>query len=156
MARERSAFMGPRLRRLRRDLGLTQAAMAGDLGISSSYIALLERNQRPMTAELLLRLAHTYRLDIATLASDRSDEFSARLAAVIRDPMFSDLDLGATEIEDFTNSFPGTAEALLRLYTAYQEGQMALADRGGGETAATDPVADVRRFLSATGIWPSG
>lgn len=149
MARERSAFMGPRLRRLRRDLGLTQAAMAGDLGISSSYIALLERNQRPMTAELLLRLAHTYRLDIASLASDRSDEFSARLAAVIRDPMFSDLDLAATEIEDFTNSFPGTAEALLRLYTAYQEGQMALADRGGGETAAADPVADVRRFLSA-------
>ena len=70
MAKERSAFMGPRLRRLRRDLGLTQSAMAGDLGISSSYIALIERNQRPITAELLLRLAHTYRLDIATLASE--------------------------------------------------------------------------------------
>lgn len=149
MAKERSAFMGPRLRRLRRDLGLTQSAMAGDLGISSSYIALIERNQRPITAELLLRLAHTYRLDIATLASERSDEFSARLASVIRDPMFSDLDLGATEIEDFSNSFPGTAEALLRLYTAYQEGQMALADQGGKETVLADPVADVRRFLAA-------
>ena len=149
MAKDRSLFMGPRLRRLRRDLGLTQAAMAEDLGISSSYIALIERNQRPMTADLLLRLAQTYRLDIATLASERSDEFSSRLASVIRDPMFSDLDLGPTEIEDFSNSFPGTAEALLRLYTAYQEGQMALADQDGKEAGVGDPVADVRRFLSA-------
>lgn len=149
MAKMRSLFMGPRLRRLRRDLGLTQLAMSADLGISSSYIALLERNQRPMTADLLVRLAQTYRLDIATLASERSDEFASRLASVIRDPMFSDLDLGATEVEDFSNSFPGTAEALLRLYTAYQDGLMALADQGGKETAAADPVADVRRFLSA-------
>ena len=39
--------MGPRLKRIRRDLGLTQANMAADLEISPSYIALLERNQRP-------------------------------------------------------------------------------------------------------------
>lgn len=149
MAKERAAFMGPRLRRLRRDLGLTQAVMADDLGISPSYIALIERNQRPMTADLLLRLAQTYRLDIASLASERSDEFAARLGAALRDPMFSDLELAAAEIEDFSNSFPGTAEALLRLYTAYQEGQMALADRGGQDSVAADPVAEVRRFLSA-------
>lgn len=31
----RSIFMGPRLRRLRRDLGLTQADMAADLDISA-------------------------------------------------------------------------------------------------------------------------
>jgi predicted transcriptional regulator/transcriptional regulator with XRE-family HTH domain len=123
--------------------------MAADLGISPSYIALLEGNQRPLTADLLLKLAQIYRLDIAALASERSDEFAARLAAALRDPMFSDLDLVSTEIEDFSNSFPGTAEALLRLYTAYQEGQMALADQSGGSAIAADPVAEVRRFLSA-------
>ena len=53
----RSVFMGPRLRRLRRDLGLTQADMAADLDISAPYVALLERNQRPVTADMLLRLA---------------------------------------------------------------------------------------------------
>src|SRR3546814_10281752 len=57
MAGERAVYMGPRLRRLRRDLGLTQADMAGDLDISPSYIALLERHQRPLPADLLLRLA---------------------------------------------------------------------------------------------------
>src|SRR3546814_2511882 len=92
MAGERAVYMGPRLRRLRRDLGLTQADMAGDLDISPSYIALLERNQRPLTADMLLRLARTYRIDMADLAGDGATEYAARLQAALRDPMFTDLD----------------------------------------------------------------
>lgn len=64
-------YLGPRLRRLRRDLGLTQANMAADLDISPSYIALMERNQRPVTAETLLRLAKAYKVDFSDF-SDRS------------------------------------------------------------------------------------
>src|SRR3546814_19137860 len=93
MAGGRAVYMGPRLRRLRRDLGLTQADMAGDLDISPSYIALLERNQRPLTADMLLRLARTYRIDMADLAGDGATEYAARLQAALRDPMFTDLDL---------------------------------------------------------------
>ena len=55
MAETRPLYLGPRLRRLRRELGLTQQAMADDLEISPSYVALLERNQRPVTADMLLR-----------------------------------------------------------------------------------------------------
>ncbi len=149
MARERSVFLGPRLRRLRRELGVTQAAMAGDLDVSPSYIALMERNQRPVTADVLLRLAKTYRLDVATLAAAREDDFAARLRAALRDPLFGDLEIAPMEIEDFGNSFPGAADALLRLYNAYQESQLALADHGEGASAAPDPVAEARRFLSA-------
>jgi len=152
-ARDRAAFMGPRLRRLRREMGLTQAVMADDLGVSPSYIALMERNQRPMTAELLLNLAKVYQLDVATLASDRSDEFSARLSGVARDPMFADLELSPMDVEDVSRSYPAMAEALIRLYTAYHDGQLALADKAGpggdGKSAAPDPVAEARRFLSA-------
>ena len=64
MAESKPLFVGPRLRRLRRELGLTQQAMADDLAISPSYVALLERNQRPLTADMLLRLARTYGLDV--------------------------------------------------------------------------------------------
>ncbi len=149
MPRERSVFLGPRLRRLRRELGVTQAAMASDLDVSPSYIALMERNQRPVTADMLLRLAQTYRLDIANLAATREDDFATRLRAALRDPLFGDLEIAPMEIEDFGNSFPGAADALLRLYTAYQESQLALADQGDGGSAAPDPVAEARRFLSA-------
>ena len=155
MAADRSVYMGPRLKRLRRELGLTQAEMAGDLDISPSYIALLERNQRPLTADMLLRLARTYRLDLADLAGDGGADYAARLSAAIKDPMFSDIDLPPLEIADVAASFPGITEAFLRLHTAYAEEQLALADRqadaasGRGEGEDNDPVAEARRFLAA-------
>ena len=130
MATDRRLFMGPSLRRLRRDLGLTQADMAADLEVSASYIALLERNHRPLTAEMLLRLAQTYKIDMADLAGDGGADDTARLQAVLKDPMFADIDLPALEIADVATNYPGITEALLRLYTAYREEQLALADRG--------------------------
>jgi len=50
-------FVGPRFRRIRQQLGLSQTQIAEGLGISPSYINLIERNQRPVTAQILLRLA---------------------------------------------------------------------------------------------------
>jgi predicted transcriptional regulator/DNA-binding XRE family transcriptional regulator len=146
--------MGPRLRRLRRDLGLTQANMASDLDISPSYVALLERNQRPLTADMLLRLARTYKMDMADMAGDGGAEYTARLQSVLKDPMFADLDLPPLESADVATSYPGVTEALLRLYTAYQEEQLALADTSaersaGLEQDGADPVAEARRFLAA-------
>ncbi len=152
MAPERRLYVGPMLRRLRRDHGLTQADMAADLEVSASYIALLERNHRPLSAEMLLRLAQTYKMDVAALAGDGGSDETARLRAVLKDPMFADIDLPSLESTDVTTNFPGVTEALLRLYTAYQEEQLALADRGveTGEGAdASDPVAESRRFLAA-------
>jgi predicted transcriptional regulator/DNA-binding XRE family transcriptional regulator len=156
MASERRLFVGPSLRRLRRDQGLTQADMAADLEVSASYIALLERNHRPLSAEMLLRLAQTYKLDMAALAGDAGSDDRARLRAVLKDPMFADIDLPSLEAEDFSTNFPGVADAMLRLYTAYREEQLALADRevetlapGEGSAEAQDPVAESRRFLAA-------
>ena len=154
----RSVFMGPRLRRLRRDLGLTQADMAADLDISAPYVALLERNQRPVTADMLLRLARTYKIDLADLAGDGGADHTARMQAILKEPMFADIDIPPLEISDIAIGYPGLAEAFLRLYTAYREEQLALADRrgpsltgpaSGGDLDASDPVAEVRRFLAA-------
>jgi XRE family transcriptional regulator, fatty acid utilization regulator len=153
MATERSVYVGPRLRRLRRDLGLKQSDMADDLGISPSYVALLERNQRPLTADLLLRLARTYNIDIARIARDDGADYAARLQAMFKDPMFADIDLPALDLIDVSNNYAGVTEAVLRLYTAYKEEQLALADTRaetpGDDRADRDPVAESRRFLSA-------
>ena len=156
MAKERRLYVGPRLKRLRRDLGLTQADMAADLEISASYVALLERNHRPLPASLLVRLATTYNADMAVLAGDGEDE-AARLRSVLKDPIFADIDLPALETADVAANFPGITEALLRLYTTYQHEQLALADRGAevrvhdsqAGVEAPDPVDESRRFLAA-------
>jgi len=149
---ERSVYMGPRLKRLRRELGLTQGQVAADLEISPSYVALLERNQRPLTADLLLRLARTYKMDLSDIAGDGGAEYGARLTKALKDPMFADIDLPSLEVSDVATSFPGISEAFLRLHTAWTERQLELADRSaalGEAIEPADPVAEVQRFLAA-------
>src|SRR5258708_36465971 len=96
----RSIFMGPRLRRLRRDLGLTQADMAADLDISAPYVALLERNQRPVTADMLLRLARTYKIDLAALAGDGGADNTAPVQTILKGPKFFGIAIAPLEIRD--------------------------------------------------------
>ncbi|MEM0929358.1 MAG: short-chain fatty acyl-CoA regulator family protein [Pseudomonadota bacterium] len=148
-SRERAAYIGPRLRRLRRELALTQAAMAEDLEISASYVALMERNQRPVSAEMLLRLAETYAVDIAEFGGGSASEVSDRLNDVLREPMFADIDLGGTDAADVASGYPGIADAILRLHAAYREGELALADRTRQAPSGPDPVAEARYFLGA-------
>lgn len=156
MARERSIYVGPRLRRLRRELGLNQSDVARDLGVSASYVALLERNQRPVTAGLLLRLAQTYKVDVSALAPEDTADYAARLKTVFQDPLFADIDLSPFEAADVSANYAGVTEAILRLYTAFREEQMALADSGADDQSERarksqerDPVAEARGFLSA-------
>jgi len=124
--------------------------------VSASYIALLERNHRPLSAEMLLRLAQTYKLDMSILAGRDGSDHTARLQGVLKDPMFADIDLQPLETADAATNFPGITDAFLRLYTAYREEQLALADRGAEVSASgdgmedpSDPVAEARRFLAA-------
>lgn len=152
MAAKQGLFIGPRLRRIRRDLGLTQADMASDLEISAPYIALMERNQRPVTADMLLRLGRTYRLDMSELAGD-DDHQTARIQAVLRDPMFADIDVAPTEVAGMIDANPGLGEILLRLHAAYREEHLVLANRQAEQrevdsSRAADPVAEVRWFLA--------
>lgn len=52
--------VGPRLRALRRDRGITLADLAARTGVSESTLSRLESGQRRATLELLLPLARTY------------------------------------------------------------------------------------------------
>ena len=150
---ERAVYLGPRIRRLRRSLGLTQADMGAHLGVSGSYVALLEGNQRPLTADMLLRIGRTYKVDVAELAGASGPHLGDRLRQVLKDPMFADLDIPALHDVDVATNYPMITEAFLRLHTAYREEQLALADHAAGrsrlpEGRSADPVDEVRRFLA--------
>jgi predicted transcriptional regulator/transcriptional regulator with XRE-family HTH domain len=115
---DKKLFLGGRLKRLRRDLGVTQARMAEELGVSPSYLNLLERNQRPVTAQILLRLADAYDLDLRSLSADDPGG-GAGLEEVLADKMFADLGVSRHEAAEVAELSPGLAEAMSRLYRAY-------------------------------------
>ena len=93
MTAQRKLFLGARLKRLRRERGLNQSAMAGELGISASYLNHLERNQRPVTAGVLLRLAEAFDVDMQGLRRPKAATRAAstQLAEIFADPMLADL-----------------------------------------------------------------
>ncbi len=142
-------FIGGKLRRLRRDLGLSQTRMAEDLGISPSYANLMERNQRPVSAQVLIRLAEIYDLDIAALAASEDDRSLSELATVMGDPLFRDLAVPPQELRDLVEACPSVADALRRLYQAYQQTARAPEAGGGGDARPFDPVEAVRSAIEA-------
>jgi predicted transcriptional regulator/transcriptional regulator with XRE-family HTH domain len=115
-------FLGPRLRRLRRDRGLSQTAMAASLGISPSYLYHLERNQRPVTAALLLRLAETYEIDVRTFAAAGAARTGPDdLVEIFSDVILSDLGVPRYELAELAHNAPAVADAIARLFGALKE-----------------------------------
>mgnify|MGYP006122533911 CR=1 FL=1 len=55
--------LGSKVRSLRRRQGLTQAKLAEKLGISTSYLNLIENNRRPLSAPVLIKLAQLFQVD---------------------------------------------------------------------------------------------
>ncbi|GJL93667.1 MAG: transcriptional regulator [Hyphococcus sp.] len=137
-------------------MGLTQSVMAGDLEVSPSYIALIERNHRPMSADLLIRLAETYSLDIAAFAGAEDDTL-AQLEAALADPVFSDLGIGKDDIRDLTATNPALSEAVAALYQRYRTSQtMMMERRASTNSDIPDPLEEAREFIAkARNYFPS-
>lgn len=120
-AGQKKIFVGRRIRRLRRELGLTQTAMADDLSISPSYLNLIERNQRPLSVQLLLRLNDAYDIDLKELSGEDDGRIAASLKEVFTDPLFSELQINNTELTDIVGTSPDASQAIFTLYRAYRE-----------------------------------
>ncbi|MBX3477879.1 MAG: DUF2083 domain-containing protein [Brevundimonas sp.] len=138
-------FLGGRLKRLRRQLSLTQTAMAGDLGVSPSYLNHIERNQRPLSAQLLLRLAQTYDVDLRDFTAAGGDASEGAMVEALADPLFQGLAVPRHEVVQAIQDQPALSDAFLRLYRAF-------ADRRARDPDAPDPdsPADwVREYIQA-------
>ncbi|MHA7872058.1 MAG: helix-turn-helix domain-containing protein [Hyphococcus sp.] len=147
-AEHRRLYLGPRLRRVRRELGLTQAQMADDLGVSASYVTLIERNQRPVPADLLLRLAETYALELSAFSGGEEETF-AQLEAALNDPIFHDLSIGREDLRDLLSASPAMGEAVAALYQAYRASEAAVLEaRAAGRAGVADPLEEAREFIA--------
>src|SRR5581483_14254 len=112
--------LGGRLRRLRQEARLTQAQMAERLGISASYLNLIEHNQRPLTVPVLLRLTQRFEVDLQSFTAEPDSHLGADLMAVFADPLFDGHALRAADLTDFVSGAPQVARAVLTLYQAYR------------------------------------
>jgi len=115
---DRKLYLGPRLRVLRRELGLNQTRMAEELGVSPSYLNHLERNQRPLTAQMLLRLANTYDIDMRDFVAGANEAAASDLHEIFADGLVRDIGIPRHEVMEVAENYPSVAEAVARLYRA--------------------------------------
>lgn len=148
-------FMGVRLQRVREERGLTQAALAKLLGISPSYLNQIERNQRPLTVPVLLRIGAALEVDPQVF----SEHGSAALLTDVRDA-FGELPgtppASMAELKMLVENMPAVARAVLQMQERYQrvveraEALEAQCDPGDRELRANTPASDdeVREYLN--------
>jgi len=153
---DQKIFAGPRIRRIRSGLNLTQTAMAEELGISASYLNLIERNQRPLTVQLLLKLASTYKLDLDELQGVGDENLMVQLKEAFSDPLLSGEVPDRAELIEFTEATPNVANAMVKLYRGYRESlerlsglSSMMAEEGSDavKTAARLPIDEMRQAL---------
>ncbi len=149
---DQKIFAGPRIRRIRTAKGLTQTAMAEGLGISPSYLNLIERNQRPLTVQLILKLASVYHVEPEELQAQAGGSIAA-LREAFADPLLAGELPGEQELVEVAEAAPNAAAAMVKLYRAYREQAARLSDlnqmlaREGRATALSGarlPVDEVR------------
>ena len=147
----RKLFLGARLKRLRRERGLNQNAMAAELGISASYLNHLERNQRPVTAVILLRLAEVFDIDVKAFAAEGGESAGPeQLGEIFSDPILSGLGVSRIELVELVDNSPVVADGIVRLYTALRELQRQPGEAGGADPRVlVTPETWVRDYIQA-------
>lgn len=118
-ARDAPRF-GAKVRAFRRRENMSQVQLAQRLGISASYLNLIEANRRPLPAVLLIKLAEIFQMDLHLFAADEDARLVADLFEAFADPFFEPEALTSTEVREMATASPGAARAILRLYHAYQ------------------------------------
>ena len=114
------AWLGNKVRRLRREQGLAQVEMAARLGISPSYLNLIEHNQRPLTLPLLLRLAQEFDIDLRSFSDNEEARLLAELTELLGDPLFREHDLSREDLKQLVAASPNACNAVLALFRNYR------------------------------------
>jgi len=148
----RSPMLGARLRRLRKDRGLTQVKLAEILGISPSYLNMIEHNDRPLTVSLLLKLSEALGVDLRDFSAGDEVRIKSDLEEALSDPMFGGTRPSAAELDEFVTSVPDICRAFLRLYRSYRtsrEDVEALTDKLASSPYLVASSHSVRTLLTS-------
>ncbi len=99
--------------------------MAEALGVSPSYLNLVERNQRPLSAALLLRLTERFDFDPRSLSTEEPGGGADAIRRRLADPLFGDIEVDRNEVEEWLAAAPGGVAAFARAFDALRAGGLA-------------------------------
>ncbi|AWB81128.1 Cro/Cl family transcriptional regulator [Corynebacterium yudongzhengii] len=150
-------YVGSRLRQLRRERDLSQAALAESLGLSASYVNQIEHDVRPLTVPVLMRITDTFGVDATFFSQDDDSRLLAEIQDVIQDRELvtnstaTGLDLH--ELSEMVYNHPDIARTLVDIHRRYRtvRDKLSLATDtrrvAPGQQALSMPHDEVRDFF---------
>ena len=119
--------LGAKVRAMRRREQLTQTQLAERLGISPSYLNLIEHNQRPLPAHLLVQVAQIFHVDLQAFADDSHSRLADSLQEVFADPLLEEHAVTTGDLRELSE-LPGASRAILSLFHAYKSSVQSMRD----------------------------
>ena len=119
--------LGAKVRAFRRREQLTQTQLAERLDISPSYLNLIEHNQRPLPAHLLVKLAQIFKVDLQAFAEDSHSRLADSLQEVFADPLLEEHGVTTNDVRELSES-PSAARAVIALFHAYRSSVSSMRD----------------------------
>ena len=107
--------IGPKIKAFRRKLGIQANKLADQLGISPSYLNLIEGGKRKIDGDLLLKVCQELKIELSDLAVKSDLNLVNDISELLDDQLFEDLDILGPEIKDLVNTNPKIARALIKL-----------------------------------------
>ena len=114
--------IGFKIKNTRRKLGVSQADLSEKLGISSSYLNLIESGKRNVNVDLLLKVSDVLNIELKDLSKKEDANLYHDALDLLGDNIFEDLDITNIEVKDLSNNNPLIAKALIRLGDFYKKG----------------------------------
>ncbi len=116
--------IGPKIKSFRRQLGIQANKLSDRLGISPSYLNLIENGKRKIDGDLLLKVCEELKIELSDLTNKSELSLISNLSELLGDELFEDLDILGPEVNDLVNTNPKIARALIKLGDNYkQKGQ---------------------------------
>ena len=113
--------IGPKIKSFRRQLGLQANKLAEQLGISPSYLNLIESGKRKIDGDLLLKVCEELKIELSDLTNKSDLNLVNDIAELLDDQLFEDLDILGPEVKDLVNTNPKIARALIKLGDNYKQ-----------------------------------
>ncbi len=115
------AKIGPKIKSFRRQLGLQANKLAEQLGISPSYLNLIESGKRKIDGDLLLKVCEELKIELSDLTNKSDLNLVNDISELLDDQLFEDLDILGPEVKDLVNTNPKIARALIKLGDNYKQ-----------------------------------
>lgn len=145
-------LVGPKIRARRRALGMTQVALAAAVGISASYLNLIESDKRSIAGRLLTQIADALGLTVDELDGASERRLLADLRELAGDPLLASLHIDPDSAAELAGRHADWGQALVRLHRACTDRErtvLALSDRLKHDPFLGDAVHAMLTQLSA-------